>query len=172
MDELITSVANSLGIEPALAKKSLGAILKFVQEQSPADIFAKIASLPGVADAMKEPEAETAVRSSKDAGGSGGIIGLVFNLLKTFGILAMLKEFVASIPGLGDSAVKMIESVEDGAELTVLLQKFGIDRSKGIQMVKMLIDFVESKLDGETIEKLKDQIPALGVFLGESKKEE
>jgi uncharacterized protein (DUF2267 family) len=66
----------------------------------------------------------------------------------------------------------MIESVEDGAELTVVLKQLGIDREQGVSMVRMMMDFIKDKLDPETVDRLSSQIPAVAAFMGESKKGE
>jgi hypothetical protein len=90
--------------------------------------------------------------------------------LKTFGVLAILKNLLQPI--FGDSAVKLIDGVEGGAELATLFNSLGIDRSQGMTMVTTLIDYLKDKFDPDTIDSLIEQIPALKLFLSDSKKEE
>lgn len=170
MDPLIDQVAGKIGIEPKVAKQGLGALLRFLKEHSAQDLFQKLLSIEGVDALVREPEAEAAVRDSPK--GTGGLIGLVLSVLKTFGVLTILKQLATTIPVFGTKAVQLIEGVEDGAELTVVLQRIGVDRGQGIKMVQMLVDFVKEKLDPQTIEKIAAQVPAVKAFLGESKKDE
>ena len=170
MDQLINQVAAQIGVDPAVAKQALGALLRFLQKQSTQDLFQKLMSIEGVEALLKQPEAEEAVRESPK--GTGGMVGLVLSIMKAFGILAMLKQLASTIPVFGGKALQLIEGVEDGAELTMVLQKIGIDRGQGIQMVQKFVDFVKEKLDPETIEKIASQVPAIRVFLGEAKKDE
>uniref|UniRef100_A0A8J9TGE1 DUF2267 domain-containing protein n=1 Tax=Phaeodactylum tricornutum TaxID=2850 RepID=A0A8J9TGE1_PHATR len=176
MEELTITVAEKLGIDTAVAQKAIGAILRFVQEQSTPDLFAKIRSMDGVENLMKDDDAAEAVREGHDkaeAGGvGGGLFGLIFTLLKAFGLFAIIKQVLSTLPGIGPQAVRMIESVEDGAELTVVLKQLGIDREQGVSMVRMMMDFIKDRLDPETVDRLSSQIPAVAAFMGESKKGE
>jgi flagellar biosynthesis component FlhA len=87
------------------------------------------------------------------------------------GVLELIKKFLT--PFLGVSTVKqLIDSVEDGAELAIILQNLGISREQGVQMVKMLVDFLKETVSPETVQKITEQVPAIKVFMGEAKKEE
>lgn len=170
MDELITQVAGKVGVDPKVAKNALGALLRFLQKQSANELFEKVLLIEGVNDLLQDPEAESANRDAPK--GTGGMIGLILSILKVFGVLAILKQLASTLPVFGTQAVQLIEGVEDGAELTAVLQRIGIDRGKGVTMVQMLVDFVKTKLDPDTVDKLTAQVPAVSAFLGESKKEE
>ena len=180
MDELIKLVADQLGLDEAVVKKSLGAILAFVKEKATNLDFNKLlADLGETAQTLLQDEdAENAVHEATrdgpggdgDSKGPTGIFGLIFTILKAFGVMEMLKKLLQ--PVFGESVVKMLETVEDGAELAVVLEKLGVSREKAVQMVKMLFDFVKEKAGPETVQKVVDEIPAVKVFLGEAKKED
>jgi uncharacterized protein (DUF2267 family) len=177
MDELIPLVVSKLNLDEAQVKTAIGAVLKFLSEQSSDsfDFEAILSKLPGAADLMNDDTARAAVvegeeEAKKKSSGPSGIIGLVFLLLKAFGVMAILKNLLSTF--FGENAVKLLESVEDGAELTAVMSKLGMSRDQGIKVVRMVVDFMKDKVDAETIEKLTGQIPALKAFLSESKKDE
>mmetsp|Transcript_5873 Transcript_5873/g.8307 ORF Transcript_5873/g.8307 Transcript_5873/m.8307 type:complete len:180 (-) Transcript_5873:75-614(-) len=179
MDKLITSVAEKIGVDESKTRKAIGAIFKFLKSQSGTYDFDSILKKIG-SDAetlMKEAESETTTASTegetsttRSTSSSTSLFGLVFTLLKTFGVLTMLKQLLSTF--FGESAVKLIESVEDGADLTVVLNQAGIDRDQGVKMVRMVVDFLKEKAGGDTVENLLEQIPAAKAFLGDSKKDE
>mmetsp|Transcript_24925 Transcript_24925/g.61306 ORF Transcript_24925/g.61306 Transcript_24925/m.61306 type:complete len:191 (-) Transcript_24925:1744-2316(-) len=190
MEELTRVAADKLGLDPKVVEQAMGAVLRFLKDQSGSFDFSKITSaIKGVQDLMNQkPETaegtvtETTSRDApaEEASGSGGgpsasvkpagIIGLIFSVLEMFGVLAMLKTILESV--FGEGAARMIESAKEGAELTTVLGELGIDREKGMKLVTMLVDFMKDKLDGDTINKLVDQVPAVKMFLNQAKKEE
>lgn len=177
MDQLITKVCEKLGIEQDVAKKAVGAVLKYIQENHPQDKIdfnAIMEKLQGanelVTDYTTSREAVGAEEMKASSSSGGGLFGLIFSLLKLFGIIAMLKAFVQPI--FGDSAVKLIDSVEDGADLAIVLNKLGIDREQARNLCTTLVSFMKEKLDPELVEKLLDAVPAVKAFVGDFKKEE
>jgi uncharacterized protein (DUF2267 family) len=177
MDEVIKMVANKIGVDEAVARQAVGAVLNFLKENhGKVDFQAIVSKLQGAEDLMNDREvvAVTAEAGAEKAaaptGGTGGILGLIFTLLKAFGVIALLKQLLQPI--FGDSVVKMIDSVEDGAELAAIMSKLGINRDQAIKVVQTLITFMKDKLDSDTIDKLTEQIPAVKALLGESKKDE
>jgi uncharacterized protein (DUF2267 family) len=175
MDELIHLVVGKLGLDEVVVKQAIGAVLKFLKERSSDsfDFDAILSKLPGAADLMKDDKARAAVNEGEQQAkksGPSGIIALVFSLLKIFGVLAILKQLLSTF--FGESAVKLLESVEDGAELTAVMRQLGINRDQGIKVVRMVMDCMKDKVDSDTIEKLTEQIPGLKAILTESKKDE
>jgi hypothetical protein len=71
MDELIASVAQSLGLEPAIAQQAIGAVLRFLQENAPAEAGVLLEKLIGAQDA---------IAAAPDAGG-GGLMGALGGLM-------------------------------------------------------------------------------------------
>ncbi|KAL3911999.1 MAG: hypothetical protein SGARI_001371 [Bacillariaceae sp.] len=167
----------------ATAKKAMGALMRFLKDQAAKTDFdfddKILAQLDGTEELMEDEtarevveEAESSPKSGGD-GGSGLLLGafkLVWSLMKTFGILAILKQLLEPI--LGENAAKLIDGVEDGTQLASIFGSLGIDRSQGTTMIRTVVDFLKDKLDSDTIDSLVEQVPALKVFLSEGKKEE
>jgi hypothetical protein len=180
MDKLISLVCTHTGVDEPTAKKAVGALLRFLKDQAAKTDFdfddKILAQLDGSDALMEDNTAKEAVEKAEagEGAGGGGLAGtafsIVWSLLKTFGILAMLKQLLQPI--FGDYAVKLISGVEEGAELASIFNSLGIDRSQGMTMVRTVIDFLKDKFDSDTIDSLVEQIPALKVFLSEGKKEE
>lgn len=167
MDDLVRQVCDRLGVDPAVAKKALGSVLKFCQEQSGSFDFNKIlGQLQGAEGLMRE--AETVDTQAKPTPSGNAIFNLIFGILKQLGIIAILKQLVAAT--LGANAAKMIEQAEDGAQLAGILSGLGIDREKGMKLVTMLVSYMKEKVDPDTIDQLTEQIPAVRAFV--DKKEE
>lgn len=151
-------------------------VLKFLNDQAQQrdfDFSSILSNLDGAEDLMHSSEARTAAAEGEAARSSGSpmsIVGLVFALLKIFGVIAILKGLLATF--FGENAVKMLDTATEGAELAAVMNSLGVDREQGVKMVKMLFDFMKEKVSPETVEQLVDVVPALKAFLGETKKEE
>ncbi|MBN9029057.1 MAG: hypothetical protein BGO05_17975 [Rhizobiales bacterium 63-7] len=127
MNELVTQIADKVGIEPALAEKALGMMLGFLQREADDGAVARmIEAIPGGADLVARFNGESAgggglLGSLMGAlGGGGGVMGLGQQLMSEglgmseIGALAketiaMAKQYagdevvdqvVASVPGL------------------------------------------------------------------------
>jgi hypothetical protein len=121
MDELITRIATSAGIEPGIARKSAGMIFSFLRNEGPKDeIDALFAAVPGSAEAADAAAGEDAGGAFVGAMG-GGLMGLAGRLtglglgmgeMQTIGrqVFAYMREkagdervgqIVSAIPGLG-----------------------------------------------------------------------
>ena len=177
MDELIARISQKLGVEEEKVRTALGAVLAFLKDQvaNKNFDFSKILEhLKGAEQLMKESsETMAAARAGEDnspTGGYTGIMGLLYMMFKTFGVLDILKKLLSTF--FGENAVQMIDTIADGAELSAVLNKIGIDNENGVKIVKMLIEFMKDKVSPETIEQLAEKVPSLKAFLGESKKEE
>lgn len=76
MDELISRITDSVGIDADVARKAVGMILGFLQKEGPADrVNQMIAAMPGVQDLID---------SAPEAGGGmfgGGVMGLGSSLM-------------------------------------------------------------------------------------------
>jgi len=121
MEDLIASIAADAGVEPGIAKKSVGMILAFLRNEGPKDEVASLfAVLPGAAEAADAVAEEDGVGAFADAMG-GGLMGLAGRLtslglgmgeMQTIGrqVFAYVREkagdervgqIVSAIPGLG-----------------------------------------------------------------------
>lgn len=178
MDGLIEKVSSTLGLDEIVVKRAIGGILEFLKDNVGEDFdFNKIVGKLQGADTLIEnadkPLPETAERAEGTAaspGGSSTIIQLITWILSAGPVLDILKKILSIF--FGESAVQMIDSAGDGAELVGKLNKLGLSTEQGKQMVSMLISFMKSKVGDETIDELTDKIPALKAVLDTAKKDE
>jgi hypothetical protein len=181
MDKLVSLVCSHTGVDESTARKALGALLRFLKDQAAKTDFdfddKILAKLDGSESIMgdsaaKEDVGETDLGVAGAGGGSLVVsaLSLVWSLLKIFGVLTILKQLLQPI--FGDYAVKLIDGIEEGAELASIFNSLGIDRSQGMTMVRTVIDFLKDKIDSDTIDSMVEHIPALKVFLSEGKKKE
>ena len=175
MDELIARISQRLGVEEEQLRKALGAVLAFLKDQvanKNFDFRKILESLQGAEQLMKDSEATTAKVAGKGSstGGYTGIAGLLYMLLHTFGVFDVFKKLISTF--FGENAMQMIDTLQDGAELSAVLNKLGIDNEKGVKIVTMLVEFMKEKISPETVEQLSDKVPALKAFLRVNKKEE
>ena len=114
MNELITRIADTVGIDAATAEKAVGAILAFLQSEGPADkVKQMLASVPGAEELIAQAPADGMLSM-------GGVMGLGQKLMgmglgmgeissvakETMGYARengagdSIDEIVAAIPGL------------------------------------------------------------------------
>lgn len=106
MDELIGRIVNNVGVEEAVAKKSVGLILGFLQKEGPED---KVSSLMG---AM--PGAEELISETSD--GDGGLMGAVGGMMGGGGAMALMGQLTGAGLGMGDVQGVASEVVGFGKE--------------------------------------------------------
>ena len=94
MEELIGRIVDNVGIDEELAKKSVGMILGFLQQEGPED---KITSLMG---AM--PGAEDLIAGASDGEGGGGLMGAVGGMMGGGGAMALMGQLTGAGLGMGD----------------------------------------------------------------------
>ena len=71
MDELVVQIASNLGVDPGVARKAIVIILKFLQNEAPADkLKALVDAIPGAKEAM----------AAGPAVSGGGIMGVFGDL--------------------------------------------------------------------------------------------
>lgn len=111
MDELIEQLTAKVGIDKAVAEKTVGIILGFLRNEGPSEqVNALIAKIPG---------AETAIESSDAGGGLGGLMG--------GGLMALGSKLMGLGLGMGE-----IQSVARE------LFKFGRDKIGADEMDKII----------------------------------
>lgn len=86
MDELIDLLTAKVGIDKAVAEKTLGIILSFLHNEGPTD------KVKVLVDAI--PGAEAAIKNSEGDGGMGGLMG--------GGLMALGGKLMALGLGMGD----------------------------------------------------------------------
>jgi nucleoid DNA-binding protein len=134
------------------------------------DLAAMLTKLDGAEELMKQDEAEEAARKASEQG-AFGLFGLIWQILKVFGILLLLQKLLSPILGI-ESSTKLIQAVEDGAEVKTILAHFGIEKEQALKVVRLIFDFLKDKLDPDTVTKITNNIPAIKALLVEEKKEE
>jgi hypothetical protein len=86
MDELIASVTKSLGLEPDVAQQAIGAVLRFLKENAPAEAGTLLEKLTGLQEAIDAAPAAGggglmgALGGLMGGGGAGGLMGLAGQL--------------------------------------------------------------------------------------------
>lgn len=122
MNEMVTKIAENVGIEPAVAEKCIGMMLSFLQKEGAEGPVAKmIAAIPGSEELIANASAGGGLLGGlMGAMGGGGVMGLgqqlmsqglgmgeITGLAKQTILLAkehagadVVDEVVASIPGL------------------------------------------------------------------------
>jgi uncharacterized protein (DUF2267 family) len=134
------------------------------------DLAAMLTKLDGAEEMMKQEEAEEAAWKASEQG-AFGLFGLIWQILKVFGILLLLQKLLSPILGV-ESSTKLIQAVEDGAEVKTILAHFGIEKEQALKVVRLIFDFLKDKLDPDTVAKITNNIPAIKALLVEEKKEE
>ena len=110
MDELVAQVASNTGVDPAVARRAVAIILKFLLTEGPgAKVQALIDALPGAAEAVASaPRVGGGVMGAFNALTAAGLgMGDVQGVTREFVAFARSKigaeavnEVVGSIPGL------------------------------------------------------------------------
>jgi nucleoid DNA-binding protein len=202
MDDLIGNISVRAGVDKEAAKHAVGAILNYIKRRYSAtrptattgleteeeqaaksgnnnlnggaakvlDLAALLTKLDGAEELMKQEEAEEAAWKASEQG-AFGLFGLIWQILKVFGILLLLQKLLSPIMGI-ESSTKLIQAVEDGAEVKTILAHFGIQKEQALKVVRLIFDFLKDQLDPDTVTKITNNIPAIKALLVEEKKEE
>ncbi len=94
MNELVTRIADKVGIEPALAEKSVGMMLGFLQREAADGPVAKmIESVPGALDLFAKVNGE---------GEGKGLLGGLMSALGGGGIMGLGQQLMAQGLGMGE----------------------------------------------------------------------
>ena len=94
MNELVTRVAENVGLEPATAEKAVGMILGFLQrEAADGPVAQMIESIPGATDLIAQYNGEGT--------GGGGLLG---GLMASFGggVMALGQQLMSQGLGMGE----------------------------------------------------------------------
>lgn len=90
MNELVTQVADRVGIDPATAEKAIGLMLAFLQKEGDSDAVARmIAAIPGAADL------------AANASGGGGMLGGLMSAMGG-GVMALGQQLMSQGLGMGE----------------------------------------------------------------------
>jgi len=95
MNDLVTRVADAVGIDPALAEKAIGMMLGFLQREAADGPVAKmIEAIPGASDLVAQYNGE---------GAGGGLLGGLMNALGGGGgVMALGQQLMSQGLGMGE----------------------------------------------------------------------
>ncbi len=106
MNELVTRVAENVGIDPATAEKAIGMMLGFLQREAADGPIAKmIEAIPGA-------EALVAQYNGEGTGGGGGLLGGLLNAVGAGGgVMALGQQLMSQGLGMGEITALAKETI-------------------------------------------------------------
>ena len=103
MNELVTRVAENVGIDPATAEKAIGMMLGFLQREADDGPVAKmIESIPGATDLVARFNGE---------GASKGLLGGLMSAIGGGGIMGLGQQLMAEGLGMGEITALARETI-------------------------------------------------------------
>ena len=95
MSELVTRVAENVGIEPATAEKAVGMILGFLQrEAADGPVARMIEAIPGASELVAQYNGE--------GGNGGGLLGGLMSAIGGGGVMALGQQLMSQGLGMGE----------------------------------------------------------------------
>ncbi|OCP07152.1 MULTISPECIES: DUF2780 domain-containing protein [unclassified Ensifer] len=95
MNELVTRVAENVGIEPATAEKAVGMILGFLQrEAADGPVAQMIEAIPGASELIAQYNGE--------GSGGGGLLGGLMAAIGGGGVMALGQQLMSQGLGMGE----------------------------------------------------------------------
>ena len=95
MNELVTRVADAVGIDPALAEKAIGMMLGFLQREATDGPVAKmIESIPGAV--------ELVAKYNGEGTGGGGMLGGLMSAIGGGGVMGLGQQLMGEGLGMGE----------------------------------------------------------------------
>ena len=95
MNELVTRVADAVGIDPALAEKAIGMMLGFLQREAADGPVAKmIESIPGAV--------ELVAKYNGEGTGGGGMLGGLMSAIGGGGVMGLGQQLMGEGLGMGE----------------------------------------------------------------------
>jgi hypothetical protein len=95
MNELVTRVAENVGIEPATAEKAVGMILGFLQrEAADGPVAQMIEAIPGASELIAQYNGEGM--------GGGGLLGGLMSAIGGGGVMALGQQLMSQGLGMGE----------------------------------------------------------------------
>ena len=149
--DLISNLASAVGISPeqaqAVAGMAIGAAKSQVAETDPGLATQMGAAIPELSGWEAAISAVTSA-ATPAAAGHGGLLGSLAS---------------AASSGLGNQLLGAVagESAAQGAQLAGLLAKLGLGTEHAALAAPVLLSFLESRLEADTLKKLFDAAPLL-----------
>ena len=104
MTEIVTQIADKVGIEPALAEKALGMMLGFLQREADDGAVAKmIEAIPG--------GTELVAKFNGEGSGGGGLLGGLMSALGGGGVMGLGQQLMAQGLGMGEITALARETI-------------------------------------------------------------
>lgn len=104
MSELVTRVAENVGIEPATAERAVGMILGFLQREAADGPVAKmIEAIPGAAELVAQYNGE--------GGNGGGLLGGLMSAMGGGGVMALGQQLMSQGLGMGEITALARETI-------------------------------------------------------------
>jgi threonine dehydrogenase-like Zn-dependent dehydrogenase len=104
MTEIVTQIAEKVGIEPALAEKALGMMLGFLQREADDGAVAKmIEAIPG--------GTELVAKFNGEGSGGGGLLGGLMSALGGGGVMGLGQQLMAQGLGMGEITALARETI-------------------------------------------------------------
>ncbi|MBZ7920823.1 hypothetical protein LAC81_03345 [Ensifer adhaerens] len=95
MNELVTRVAENIGIDPATAEKAVGMILGFLQrEAADGPVAQMIEAIPGASELIAQYNGEGT--------GGGGLLGGLMSAIGGGGVMALGQQLMSQGLGMGE----------------------------------------------------------------------
>jgi hypothetical protein len=104
MSELVTRVAENVGIEPATAEKAVGMVLGFLQrEAADGPVARMIEAIPG--------SAELVAQYNGEGSNGGGLIGGLMSAMGGGGVMALGQQLMSQGLGMGEITALAKETI-------------------------------------------------------------
>lgn len=95
MNDLVTRVADAVGIEPAVAEKAIGMMLGFLQrEAADGPVARMIEAIPGASELVAQYNGE--------GSGGGGLLGGLMSAIGGGGIMGLGQQLMSQGLGMGE----------------------------------------------------------------------
>ena len=95
MNDLVTRVADAVGIDPALAEKAIGMMLGFLQrEAADGPVARMIEAIPGASDLVAKYNGEGV--------GGGGLLGGLMSAIGGGGVMGLGQQLMSEGLGMGE----------------------------------------------------------------------
>lgn len=108
MNELVTRIANNVGLEPDVAEKALGMMLGFLQrEAADGPVAQMIESIPGAIDLVAKHNGE---------GAGSGLLGGLMSAIGGGGIMGLGQQLMSQGLGMGEITALAKETIAAARE--------------------------------------------------------
>lgn len=109
MNELVSRIADNVGLDPATAEKAIGMMLGFLQrEAADGPVAQMIEAIPGASELVAKFNGEGA--------GGGGLLGGLMSAMPGGGVMALGQQLMAQGLGMGEITGLAKETIQVARE--------------------------------------------------------